>query len=1064
MLERQYIEYILTKGIDTSTDPQSQSMLVELNNAEPDLFGQFSTRNYVMDESLTDSYLSCVDADGLSSSVDFYVPWTKSLDSLNNNLLLIGRTGTSGVCGMADSDAVVAFNLSTRKGKYFNPISPYDMTFKSISKSTTYDEMSFDVLDEDGGPYYGAVTFDGTTARLNITGPDGQKIKDNFAITLSGGTIGACPKIIAVKKDKHGIDYSYFLVVAVDTSTSKLIFNKYYSDQTVNHGSFVEDASLFTCTTNTPNSATLSAIRVDHPTKYQCLLVATWDSANHVNVRGIVLSTSAEYSILATGMTGSATMYDIHMGHAGHDYSSGKRSVYLTWAYLTGGNYTIRGRVIEYGTSSISAPHSVDSIASLAVSGYGNCRVSSCMNGPYGSHTNEQYVMYSIGTTSYDTLAAPSMSYLVLVSFAVSIDSILNQPGSAIGPLLRSRDTGKILCPFSICYTDVANTVTQPTYVVGELSEPLAMVATYYWRPMAVAFPKQGSYSGAHKIIGNFLYNPATAYSTQMIFCCIKQNVDAGYTNSYEYFFVEFDENAKGKAATCRDTIGSNRYYAGAVTSYFDGNAGMEANYIQHPIIEWQASTSEASGVAGSDTYRYCAIYEITNNNGEVERSGVSNIIDVTLGADPFYHVDVRCTCDVFGWYNKNRSGVSGMRIELYRTAAGSAGPFYRCQSSLHAYTPAITYIQIHDTMVDATLLTQEVLYTDGNVLENTCPPPSAALVQHNQRLFIANQADRNEIWYSKTKQQGVAVEFAEEFTFRVQTDSGLPITQLASMDGYLFIFTSEAIYRVHGDGPNSLGEGTPFPNPIKICSGVGAVDNSPILLTDMGILFIAKTGIHMLGRDLKVSFVGEQVRSYRTRTFNSIVHMPTEKRIIFTMDIVLGGTSADPSALVWCYEKGQWVTFSGAWHGIFGCAEADDVIYILVDSTAAISEGHSGKQYAIGSYTPTRTGTVMTTDVNTMTIKTPCLRLGEFPRYQRVQIVHIVGSIASGTYSVDIYYDGASVAGETITGQTAFPFRWKPAKQKCSSIQIKITCEGDMTISKIGLTVGLKKKSELGA
>ena len=1055
MLERQYIEYVLTKGIDTSTDPQSQSMLVELDNAEPDLFGQFSTRNYVMNQSDSYAYLSCVDSDGVAAFTDFWLAWTKSLDSLNKNLLLIGRTGHLGACLSSDSDCIVAFNPNTKKGKYCSPISPYDMTFRSIDKSATYDEMSFDVLDAAGGPYYGSVTFDGTTARLNVIGPDGQKIKDNYALTVSGsGTLGACPKIIAIKQDTHGITNSYFLVVAVDTSTSNLMWNKYYPDQSVNGGSFKESANLFVCSTNTPNSATLAAIRVDHPTNYQCLLVATWDSANHVNVRGIVLSSTSEYSILATGMTGSATMYDIHMGHAGHDYDSGKRSVYLTWAYLTGGNYTIRGRLIEYGTSSISAPHSVDTIGATAVTGYGNCRVSSCMNAAYGTEVNTQWVMYSIGTTSYDTLAARSMSYLVFVSFAVSVDSILNQPGSAIGPLLRSKTTGKILCPFSICYTDAANTVTQPTYVVGELSTPIGLSSTYYWRPMAVAFPKQGSYSGAHKIVGNFMYNPSSSYSNQIIFCCVKQNLDAGYTNSYEYFFVTFDETIKGKAATCRDTIGSNRYYAGAVTGYYDGCNSMEANYIQHPIIEWQASTSEASGVAGSATYQYCAIYEVTNNNGEVERSGVSNIISVTLGADPFYHVDIRATCDVFGWYNKNRSGVSGMRIELYRTAGGSAGPFYRCQSSLHAYSPAITYIQIHDTMVDATLITNEMLYTTGNVLENTIPPPSAALAQHNQRIFIANQADRNEIWYSKTKEQGVAVEFAEEFTFRVQTDSGLPVTQLASMDGYLFIFTSEAIYRVHGDGPNSLGEGVPFPNPIKICSGVGAVDNSPILLTDMGILFIAKTGIHILGRDLKVQFIGEQVRSYRTRTFNAIAHMPSEKRVIFTMDAY--GTT-DPGALVWCYEKGQWVTFSGTWHSVFGVAEADDVIYVVHNNSDT-------SKNRIGSYTPTLSGTAITTDVNTMTIKTPWLRLGEFPRYQRVQMLHIVGSRSSGSYSVEIFCDGSSVVSETISGQTTFPFRWKPSKQKCSSMQVKITCAGDITISKIGLTVGLKKKSELGA
>jgi hypothetical protein len=77
-------------------------------------------------------------------------------------------------------------------------------------------------------------------------------------------------------------------------------------------------------------------------------------------------------------------------------------------------------------------------------------------------------------------------------------------------------------------------------------------------------------------------------------------------------------------------------------------------------------------------------------------------------------------------------------------------------------------------------------------------------------------------------------------------------------MDGKLIVFKNSSIWVMYGNnGPAPTSQGSDWTVPQRIPSNEGAIGNGATISTDVGVFFQSATGIHLLGRDLSVSFIG---------------------------------------------------------------------------------------------------------------------------------------------------------------------------------------------------------------
>jgi hypothetical protein len=204
-------------------------------------------------------------------------------------------------------------------------------------------------------------------------------------------------------------------------------------------------------------------------------------------------------------------------------------------------------------------------------------------------------------------------------------------------------------------------------------------------------------------------------------------------------------------------------------------------------------------------------------------------------------------------------AGDKGIEIILYRCKdyqTSGVNSFYRVATL--ANNLSTSYVSFTDTADDASLDYDDVLYTNGGVLENASPPMSNLMMYEGGRVYLVPDEDRTTLWYSKTKGQGTAIEFSSFLT--KQMPDGGDITGLAFIDGKVIVFKRNKIRYFYGDGPNNLGIGDFSPD-ILLIPDVGC--RSVLARNDDGVVFQSDRGIHALTRSMQIKHMGEKTDRY---------------------------------------------------------------------------------------------------------------------------------------------------------------------------------------------------------
>ena len=238
-----------------------------------------------------------------------------------------------------------------------------------------------------------------------------------------------------------------------------------------------------------------------------------------------------------------------------------------------------------------------------------------------------------------------------------------------------------------------------------------------------------------------------------------------------------------------------------------------------------------------------------------------------------------------------------------------------------------------------------KLLYTTGGVIENVIPEGARYCRLINDRLWLGGFAGEERLQFSKsitpptTADPKIAPEFNEGFS--VASPGDLTFTAVEEMDDKVVVFTEDSIYVVAGTGPNSQGAANNFSPLTVVSSDTGCIDGRSTVLTPNGVMFMGKSGIHLLTRGLGVQFIGEPARDI-TNEFGQVtsaVLVPKKTQVRFTL-IPEGATafSRTPGTiLVYDYRVNQWMNWDvndGALEPVgFGSACLHNDVYYAMDA-----------------------------------------------------------------------------------------------------------------------------------
>jgi hypothetical protein len=469
----------------------------------------------------------------------------------------------------------------------------------------------------------------------------------------------------------------------------------------------------------------------------------------------------------------------------------------------------------------------------------------------------------------------------------------------------------------------------------------------------------------------------------------------------------------------------------------YDVNASRKALEAV-PLLAPEAPTlvGQAGGaLTALGTYKYRAVYCSVDNRGRIRRSAPSDVATVTLTAG---QQQVQLTLQAQARTSATYS------VEYYRNANGG-GSFYRVLAfgALTGVSAGSTSFTTIDTLADATLETQEPLYTDSGELPNFAPPAFKHIETHRNRIWGINAEDDREIWYSKEIFPGLGIGFHPDLKLRLEGNDGGAFA-LASMDDKLIAFKRSSIYVTNGDGPDNKGGGNVFPPFSLVSRNVGTVQPESIVVTPDGIMFKSQKGIWLLTRALEVKYVGAGVDTYNALTVTSASLVDDQSQVRFT--------TAAGRTLVYDYTWNEWVTFTNQaalssviWQNKFVYVLSTGVV--LQESAGAFADAGAAIQQAVEL--------------------APIAAAGS-GGWERIYELRLEGDFfAAATFTLKVAYDFGTTVAETLslalgTVQIDGTYRARArlARRNCEALKTRIeessTTQG-FALSALMLVVGVQ-------
>jgi len=443
--------------------------------------------------------------------------------------------------------------------------------------------------------------------------------------------------------------------------------------------------------------------------------------------------------------------------------------------------------------------------------------------------------------------------------------------------------------------------------------------------------------------------------------------------------------------------------------------------YLPVPPPTNQYNAQAAGGFLADGEHYFRFTYEWTDREGQLHRSAPSPVYIVTLslgGATQL--IGFRLPYLHYGALEKLRN----VKICTYRMASDG---LYHKEDLVYDNVLTIGFVQLGITpwsggvTSDANLLDNEILYTEGGIIENIGPPASNLIAARKDRLFLVPDEDRQSVWISKIKNNGEGIAFSDRPEFIKRIPTGGDIFGIGILDDKVLLFKENEIRAFSGPGPNDLGVGS-FSDDFLVAQDVGCIDKCSIHNIERGIVFKGRKGHYLLDRGLQSSYIGMAVSDYKEENVTKTISIMNKNQIRFIHDGYI---------LVLDSLIGQWSKFT---HPLIisGCCWKNKFIHY--NSNWKIYEENS-------SFTDAGADIIMK-------IETGWIKTGGIHGYQRIFLVGIIGDYKDPhTLNVEIYKDYENLPMQTIQkvadvafgSDIPYQIRFRPKFSRCQAMKFKI-------------------------
>lgn len=349
---------------------------------------------------------------------------------------------------------------------------------------------------------------------------------------------------------------------------------------------------------------------------------------------------------------------------------------------------------------------------------------------------------------------------------------------------------------------------------------------------------------------------------------------------------------------------GNSVFLSGGVACCFTGSRISEIGFLGRPT----KPTGTVAGTGITGTFRYIAVFEEVDADGNWHISGLSDPSEVITAADDT--VTVLTTPLAISSRFGSISSL-GVRVAWYRTATGGEAPYYRHPTTTNN-DPSTANVTLADTTDDATLTTGAKLYSQPGVIgtaQDKRPPPGfSCIASYNGMLVGASGSD---VWHSGQNVSGEGVWFNP--TFQVPVPGDGDITALWVQEGTLFAAKRREIYAISGEAPSDNGSSGGLGLPRRLAAEVGCTDARSVCPTSLGTFFQSERGIEILTRPLSVDWIGEAmgdtVASYPVCTSATVDPVSSAVLIEMAASEASGLATGSGRTLVYDLSLKKWVS-----------------------------------------------------------------------------------------------------------------------------------------------------------
>lgn len=370
-------------------------------------------------------------------------------------------------------------------------------------------------------------------------------------------------------------------------------------------------------------------------------------------------------------------------------------------------------------------------------------------------------------------------------------------------------------------------------------------------------------------------------------------------------------------------TAGAGLVIAGGVPQFYDGLQVRELGFLLYPEGVTAVAVGAGTGLMAAGVYQYSVVYEVTDNLGQIHRSAPSTPVSVTAAALDSVTVTIP-NLRIGAWG-------TAVRLVVYRTAVNGS-IFYRVTASATptANDPTTNTTTYTDSVADASITSNELLYTTGGIVENVTPSACKYAVTINGRVFLAGFSDGNVVACSKLLRDGEPPAFSDLLSVACDPDGG-PVTGLGYVDDKVIVYKRDRILALTGAGPTDTGLGL-YETPRTVTTEQGCSSAASIVAVPEGSMFQSPGGIYLLDRSLQTSYIGAPVEYWNDQTVVGAARATDATRVVFW-------TAAGP-ALVYDWQYQQWSTWTGhaatsatVWGGLLAFVRDDGALLVQSDT-----------------------------------------------------------------------------------------------------------------------------------